>query len=325
LWFARGGPSSACYDRSMSRSDDGFKRRGRLPAAVVLGVLAAAVLFFSAIGLWRYRALRERDSRVQPPTPIVVATPAPDPLDLYRVIDPATVDHQSRFHFTFDTPKGLAPLRREESLDEVVGGGPLDQEKLLRLMRWTRAQWEPGRPDPYPPFDAREILDLIRSGRTSGFCAQYAFVLVQAIQSFGVPARGVTITGHEVIEAWLVNEERWVMLDPHHELVVLDKDGRMLSALEIRLAGRQGRSLRMLEGHSYPGTRAEYLNRYRRLAIWLRNDHVSRPMNYMDLERYRVWFNPGRDNAFISPASLVTVFAGDLYPEGSFREAESEP
>jgi hypothetical protein len=180
-------------------------------------------------------------------------------------------------------------------------------------MEWTGDQWQLGTPNPYPPPDARIILRDIRSGFTGGFCAQYCFVLCQAIQSFGIPARMVTITGHEVVEGWLRDERRWVLLDPTYRLQVIDAGGRPLDALEIRRGVEQGAALAVTAGHRLPEAEAAYLARYRRFAVWLRNDLVSRPMNFTDFPRYLVWFEPpdelGRD-----PGSLVTSHAEDLYP-----------
>jgi hypothetical protein len=266
-------------------------------------VVALAVIAFGVAGAIRVLGQRAPRDAAQPPVRV--------PL----FIDPLSVDHGSRLRFSFDPPEALAQLRLEERLDEVVAGSASDHEAFRRLMEWTGDQWRLGTPNPYPPPDARIILRDVRSGFTGGFCAQYCFVLCQAIQSFGIPARMVTITGHEVVEAWLRDERRWVLLDPTYRLQVVDAEGRPLDALEIRRGVEHGASLAVTAGHRLPESEAAYLARYRRFAVWLRNDLVSRPMNFTDFPRYLVWFDPpdeeGRD-----PGSLVTTFAEDLYPLG---------
>jgi len=235
-------------------------------------------------------------------------------MTVHLFADPVQVRHFSRFRFVYENPAVLQDLRQQEGLDEVVEGARGDQEAFRRLMGWVRDPWEPGRPDPYPPPDARIILRDIRQGVTGGFCAQYCFVLLQAITSFGAPARCVTVEGHEVIEAWLRDEKRWVMFDPLYDLQVIDAEGRVLSALEIWEHSDDPSVLRITLGHRCSERQSTYLDRYRHFAVWLRNDFVSQPMNFNDFDRYRVWFDPSGVGTEPS-ASLTTSFALDLYPE----------
>ncbi len=235
-------------------------------------------------------------------------------MTVHLFADPAGVRHFSRFRFVYENPAVLQDLRRQEGLDEVVAGARGDQETFRRLMGWVRDQWEPGRPDPYPPPEARIILRDIRQGVTGGFCAQYCFVLLQAITSFGAPARCVTVEGHEVIEAWLRDEKRWVMFDPLNDLQVIDNEGRSLSALEIWECADDPSVLQITTGNRCSEGQSTYLDRYRHFAVWLRNDFVSQPMNFTDFDRYRVWFDPSGVGA-VPSASLRTSFALDLYPE----------
>jgi len=119
-----------------------------------------------------------------------------DPIHIPLWVPRAQVRHKTRFTCRWDGPGPLARFRTAERLDNVVRGSGSDEARARKLLHWTRAQFEPGRPDPYPPPDATTTLREIRSKHTGGFCAQYAFVLVQALQSFGQPARVVTrLTG----------------------------------------------------------------------------------------------------------------------------------
>jgi hypothetical protein len=237
------------------------------------------------------------------------------PVTVHLFVPPASVDHESRFRFSFDSIEALMPLRSGESLDAVVEGSESYHEAWRRLMDWTAAQWEPGVPDPYPPPDATIILRDIRDGFTGGFCAQYCFVLVQAVQSVGGPARHVTINGHEVTEAWLADESRWVMLDPTYRLEVVDEAGRALNALEIRRAVEQGTAAALgpTAGHRLPEDFETYLERFRDLAVWIRNDFVTRPLNFTDFDRYRVWLEPRR-SLNLPVEALTTWYEEDLYP-----------
>jgi hypothetical protein len=250
------------------------------------------------------------------------AAPAPDPIHVPRWVDPALVRHQPRFHFTFDSPEALAELRASEKLDEVVAGAANDLDLFRKLDSWTRAQFEPGIPDPYPPIDARIILRDVRSGFTGGFCAQYNYVLAQALMSFGYPARYVTVQGHEVMEAWLKDERRWVCLDPLHGATYVDESGRALSVLEIVSRLRDGKPL--LAG---PGSRPETVEQvaptFTSFAVWIKNDHVSHPVNFTDLEQYKVYFL--FDGQTAPHGALATSSPEDLYvdPEAFTAQASA--
>jgi len=226
-------------------------------------------------------------------------------------------------------------FRQAENLDAVVGAAASDEERARKLMHWTRAQFEPGRPDPYPPPDAMTTLSEIRAGRTGGFCAQYAFVLVQALQSFGKPARVVTIKEHEVVETWLADQARWTMLDPLFDLQVVDQRGRSLSAIEIRSARHAGETLGVTTGARLDESLRRYAARYDRIALWIRNAFVSAPAKFTDFDRYRVWL-VGSDELSPSPESLSTTHPEGLYgppldfpdgnaPSGTLAEYHAPP
>ncbi|HJQ99776.1 MAG TPA: transglutaminase-like domain-containing protein [Candidatus Polarisedimenticolaceae bacterium] len=273
-----------------------------------VAIVAAAILVASVIGVQRFRTLRAERVNVD-------ATAQPPPLRVPLWLPPDAVRHHGRFAFLWDGPEPLAGFRQAEKLDAVIAGARSDEEIARKLMHWTRAQFEPGKPSPYPPPDATTTLSEIRNGRTGGFCAQYSFVLVQALQSFGRPARLVTIDGHEVVETWLPDQARWTMLDPLFDLQVLDRSSRSLSAIEIREAQDAGNPLAISEGNRLDGTPAAYLARYALIAIWTRNAFTSAPVNFTDFDRYRVWLvgtkDPGSSGA--SPESLRTTHAEDLY------------
>jgi hypothetical protein len=282
--------------------DSSFKNRWPWFVASLLIAAAAAVI------VWLSLAQLSREVPEAPPQ-------GEPPVTVHLFVAPEDVNHGPRFRFTFNSIDALTPLRASEDLDAVVEGSASYLEAWQRLMDWTSEQWEPGVPDPYPPPDATVILRDIRSGFTGGFCAQYCFVLTQAIQSMGGAARHVTIDGHEVIEGWIPNEGRWVMYDPTYRLQVFDDAGRALNALEIRRRVEEGRmdSLKTFGGHRLPEDFGVYLERFRDLAVWIRNDFVERPLNFTDFDRYRVWLEP-RETMKLPAESLVTWFEEDLYP-----------
>lgn len=271
-----------------------------VPWYVSVAVLVAAVVVFGLIGISWIHAPADDGPHAESPVTV--------PL----FVDPDSVVHEPRLRFSYDRPEALAKLRQEENLDKVVFEATSDEEAFRLLTEWTGAQWEPSTPTIYPPPDARVILRDIRSGVTGGFCGQYCFVLTQAIQSLGGKARLVTIDGHEVVEAWLADQRRWVMFDPTFVLQVVGADGRTLNALEIRRRLEAGKSMKLTPGHRSPFEDAAYLDRFKHFAIWIRNDFVSRPLNFDDFSRYRVWFSPASELK-LPRDSLSTWHEVDLY------------
>jgi hypothetical protein len=304
LWEATANESPARFTGGVVGRDSQVSRR-TATAIVILAIVAAAW-----VGLHRYRSLRRQRLERE-------ATADSSPIRVPLWLPPAEVRHHQRFVCLWDGPVPLARFRDSEKLDAVIAGATSDEERARRLQHWTRAQFEPGNPDPYPPPDAITTLSEIRAGRTGGFCAQYSFVLVQALQSFGQPARMVTIDGHEVVETWLPDQARWTMLDPLFELQVVDEHGRSLSAIEIREAHDAGAPLVVTAGSRLTEPLPVYVARYDRIALWIRNAFTSAPVNFTDFDRYRVWLLARGDRP-PSPESLSTTHFGLYGPPSDF-------
>jgi hypothetical protein len=235
------------------------------------------------------------------------------PLEVPLLVPSEDVHHHPRFYFTFDNKEILQPLRKREKIDQVIAGAKTNMEVFSRLMSWTRAQWPPGRPDPYPPINAIVILDKIRRGETGGFCAQYCFVLVQCLQSLGYKARYVTIKGHEVTEVWSPELLKWVMLDPLYELYI-SRGTTPLSVFEIHTMILRKEYDLKVHAQTTLGDLHEYLSRYEKFAVWAKNDHVSSPANFVDIERYKIYFLDDPNERMDLPvSSLYTLFSEDLY------------
>jgi len=236
-----------------------------------------------------------------------------DPIKVPLWVPSDKIHQQTRFNFTFDNEKILSPLRRREQLDQVIKGSKTDMEVFLRLMKWVRAQWSPSRPDPYPPINAIVILDKIRKGETGGFCAQYCFVLVQCLQSLGYKARYVTVKNHEVAEVWSPGFAKWIMLDPLYELYI-SKGVTPLSVFEIHNMILSGKHDLEVHAKQDTGDLRQYLSRYEVFAVWVKNNHVSSPINFSDIERYKIYFlDDPSDRMHIPVQSLYTIYPEGLY------------
>lgn len=216
------------------------------------------------------------------------------------------VPHESRFQFYYDDPRTLAPYRNQEKLDRLRGKD--DWQTVLNVMGWSRKQFEAGTPKQYPPQNAVELLAALRSGKERGFCAQYCYLMVQALQAIGYKARYITIQGHEVAECWVPSLHKWVLLDPTNDVHFEDARGTKLSALEVAREQDQA--------HAVPPSTSDVTRpvHYRLLSYWLRNDLFARPLNIYDLNRYRVTaiLDPSAAS-HISPGDLVTYTPDELY------------
>jgi len=235
------------------------------------------------------------------------ARKAPPALPHQRTMIPLTEEQEkrvrvmdSRFRFVYDDTKDLRRFLLDEKLDMLRGTD--EWNTIENVLKWSRAQFEPGTPKVYPTQNASRLLPILRSKKEEGFRAQYCYVTVQALQALGFKARYITITGHEVAEVWVPKMKKWVALDPMNAAYFEDSKGRKLSALEVYRARENVKVV-----SDIPNLDARKLaEAYRLLAYWLRNDLYTTPINVYDLTLYRV-------RLILDPSDLAQLSAGDLY------------
>ena len=199
---------------------------------------------------------------------------------------------------------GLLELRAREKLDEVIAPGRDEFEKMRLLCDWVNRQWEHGNPVPYPRWDANVILSMIRSGKTGGFCAQYAVVFCQCCLSLGWQARYLDVLpdrtkpggGHFTVEVWSNQYNKWILLDPSYNCW-FGREGEPLSGLEVHEALLAGdmESVRVIRGNSRSGLAAsaadqEIISKFFYLAADMRTDHLSHPFHFWNRQdTYLSW------------------------------------
>jgi hypothetical protein len=158
----------------------------------------------------------------------------------------------------------LARLRAEYGLDGVAAGAASDLERVRRLSRWARRQWEhngsnePARPDPL------SILAEARAGRRFR-CVEYAEVPAAALSAVGVPARVLGLqgadvetarsgVGHLVTEAYLRHQRRWVVVDGQWDVIPF-RGAEPLHAVGLQRALAERDPALRVESRSGTGTR----------------------------------------------------------------------
>jgi hypothetical protein len=211
-----------------------------------------------------------------------------------------------RGNFDFIPEHWKEPRLRElflgETFREITAPGELDL--FLAGCDWTHRQWPKGRPEPYPPCNAVDILREIRAGRTGGFCGQYAYVLADVLKASGFFAvRYVELTredgeGHFVVEAWSDEHAKWMVLDPAYNLWYrLAGSGAPASALEVREALLGGPAVEPVAARGAldpeAGALAPY---YRNVAVSLRSDLMrsGRPLTNQDRLDMFLFFRDAR-------------------------------
>jgi transglutaminase superfamily protein len=222
----------------------------------------------------------------------------------------------------------LELLRSREKLDRIVAAGQTQFEKILLLRRWVRSQWEESGSFYYPPWDAVEILDLARAHNNRGFCAQYAVVFLQACQSLGIHARYVDLPGHFEVAVWSDDYDRWVLMDPTHDLHY-EKDGLPMRGRDLYNAYWMNDAAGIVEVDSRGGRKAvtrDELDLYRLYSIDVAADQLTRPVEVtinglrrtlVHASDYRTYPRVGKDDLVIGSQFLAwrTKEAGESFPE----------
>lgn len=142
----------------------------------------------------------------------------------------------------------LQKIRADFELDRVVADARDEFGKILCLLHW--AYRVPLR----EIFDLPEIswnaldyliperdpqgglrLNVYKTRRRDCYCLNSNLALIQALLSFGLPARHIAIAGHEVCEVWSNTYDKWVHLDATREYYCYDRSTQVpLNVLEIQ-------------------------------------------------------------------------------------------
>lgn len=215
-------------------------------------------------------------------------------------VDPS-VFKAPNYVFTYENwaePK-VWELRKQENLEAVIESCKTDIEIFKKLTVWSRRQFKPGNPDPYPMSNGLDILKDIRSGKTGGFCGQYTYLLADALKSFGFfDVRYVELwrdpqNTHFMLEAWSNQFRRWVLLDPLYATTITDQNNQLLSAWEVQSAVAAGKdsSLKQSwltsESEADHPDHSDYFSLFHLVAVSLRNNLAAADHPWTIKERYR--------------------------------------
>jgi len=207
-------------------------------------------------------------------------------VELAELDQPTLVRSSYGFAFAPPHPR-LTRLVKQYRLEEIVGAGETELERLALLRDWVHSQWLgwQGNKYPYcPSWDPFEILETTKGNWGYGMCTHYAAVFVACAAALGYASRVVIIDHHCLAEVWSEELQKWILEDagPAREFdATYELDGVPLNALEIHEALARGESERLM-ANKLPLGKAEQMDQgvaaiFCRFAIPLRNDHVIRP------------------------------------------------
>ncbi|MEH6682049.1 MAG: transglutaminase domain-containing protein [Sediminicola sp.] len=163
----------------------------------------------------------------------------PAPVDTYYVMDAVNAPHlYSSFRISYEDAlhPQLKSLQKRLNLASLLEGAQGDFEEINRLRHYVSTLWYHSSPYPeYPEWNAHAILDRNKRLGAGGMCIQFSIVFMQSLQSLGYHARHVNIFEHEVIEVYIDELGKWVLVDPeslYDSYEFNNKTGMPLNALE---------------------------------------------------------------------------------------------
>ena len=207
-----------------------------------------------------------------------------------------TEDHE----FSWSDPDGpyLSRMREEFALDSIVQDTTDDFERMKRVSTWVHGLWDH---DGYNQPQANDPISIVKEAAEGNHfrCVEYSIVLQGALNALGIPARTLGLktsdvetresgAGHVVVEAYLQDMDKWVMIDSQFDVIPL-LDGIPLSAVELQDALARG--ARGLDVASASGSTTLL-------------DHLKHRVFYFNwIGQYLYFFDVPLDHRFVTGAS----------------------
>jgi hypothetical protein len=173
------------------------------------------------------------------------------------------------FTYDFDDP-ALAELDAKWGLSGIAGEGDT-QSRALNLLHWLCAHTVKGNPQSLPEglkmnADALLAWSFDQPGNDPN-CKHLAVILSECLLAVGIKAYALWCfpkvykgDNHVVVQVWLPEESRWIMLDPSFDAYFVDDAGRILCAPEVRERLGSGAPLQLNpEGQNVAGWYFNYM------------------------------------------------------------------
>lgn len=184
---------------------------------------------------------------------------------------------------------GFPPRDREASREFALRAARFVQKTLT---------FGPGGPSRFRGWGSQLVLEGAAAGEHF-YCDSYARLMVDIVQTGGLAARPVWMTGHVTAEVYIPEDHQWMVVDPMLNFFATDQ-GRPLSVTEIRKHLLSDRSMR-LHPISDPAT----LDEPSRSRLGHR-DHASFGGSEFTVYDSAISFNRGKGQIVIPAISLST-------------------
>ena len=164
-------------------------------------------------------------------------------------------------------------------MKEIADDGT-DYEKTRRLLEWEAEHIvHNAKYDGHVQNTALSLFEYAYDTEESINSRSLSLALTECLLAVGLKARVIYMypgspyqcDNHVVCEVWMKELNKWVMVDPTYNSVVLDKDNTPLNILEIRTALAELESLHLADGFHYNGQAVpedEILQHYAKNMFW---------------------------------------------------------
>jgi len=146
-------------------------------------------------------------------------------------------------------------LRAEYPIDSLAALGKTDLDKARIIATWVHGLWEHDGWNEPEKRDALYILEEVKKGQRFR-CVEYGIVTTACLNAIGLKSRTLSLkakdvetrvsgAGHVLMEVFLPEQDKWVMIDPQFDMITLFNHVP-LNAVELQQAITDGKEIEML-------------------------------------------------------------------------------
>lgn len=143
----------------------------------------------------------------------------------------------------------LVRMREELGLESIVAGAADDFEVVKMVSAWVHGLWDHHSTNQPTSNDPISIVREAEEGERFR-CVEYSIVIHGALNSLGIPTRRLALktpdvetretgAGHVVVEAYLPDTGRWVMIDSQFNVIPVLQGGP-ISAVQLQQVLAEG-------------------------------------------------------------------------------------
>lgn len=160
-----------------------------------------------------------------------------------------------------------AELKNKYHISKIAGN--TDLEKCLNLLAWVNAHIR--HKGDYDNSDKQDSLTLLGLAFNKDYrinCLAMSIILCECLLAVNVKARVMYMMpknvedgdSHVVVEAFVSDKNRWIMLDPTYGSYCLDSDKNILNLYELRNHIARDEEYYFSESINYNGTKIDDIN-----------------------------------------------------------------